>query len=74
MLLSIIFQFVLAGRAKIKYFLQKLLADYFFAYLFFIFISGAIGSFGDGIGGNIEFLYRCEFLRRLGLWIPIEFF
>ena len=56
------------------WFIFLFLPDDFFAYLRFIFISGAIGSFGDGIGGNIEFLYRCEFLRRLGLWIPIEFF
>ena len=36
-------------------FIFVFLLDDFFAYLFFIFVSGAIGSFDDGTSVNIEF-------------------
>ena len=39
----------------------------FFAYLFFIFISGAIGPFDDGIGANIEFF--CVIVSFLDVWV-----
>ena len=40
-----------------SWFIFLFLLDDFFAYSFFILITGAISSFDDGIGANIDFFF-----------------